>query len=155
VEDDALVAGVASHHRTDAAFHDHPWFKSTMAALVEAMPVADRGVRAAAHVAVELAIDGALLQRGVPDYDAALAWATSSLAGPWREVAARLRDGEIVRAFSSSWGIADRAVSVMERRPRLRPIAPDRVALADAVAAVIPVVQRDLDELMAALTTPS
>lgn len=152
LDDPAVDAGMASHHVVDAAFHDHPWFRRSMAALVAAMPVADRGARAAAHVAVELAIDGVLLRRGAPAYDAALRWAAASLDGPWREVAERMGAGAVVGAYASSEGIADRVVSVMERRPRLRPIAPARDDLAVAVDVILPVVERDLDELVAELS---
>src|SRR4051812_8057419 len=81
-----LAEGVVSHHRIDAAFHDHQLFRGWMAGVVAAMPVPDRGARAAAHVAVELAIDGLLLNAGsAAPYDDALEWALPSFDGAWLE----------------------------------------------------------------------
>jgi hypothetical protein len=61
--DPAVAAGMAFHHRTDDAFHRHPWFRdrNTRAAVA----LTDRGLgrgpaRACAHVGVELLLDGAL-----------------------------------------------------------------------------------------------
>ena len=151
--DDALIdAGIASHHRVDAAFHDHPQFRRWMAALVDAMPVADRGARAAAHVAVELAIDGVLLRRGAAAYADAVEWAQQRVDGMWGDVTARMRAGAIVDAYGSAAGVADRVVSVMERRPRLRPIAPRRDDLRRAVAVVLPSIEPDVDGLVAELS---
>lgn len=150
VDDEPTVHdGVAAHHRTDAAFHDDPRFKAWMAELVASMPEANRGARAAAHVAVELAIDGLLLDAGATDdYDRALAWAGTATVGRWRDVVHRMQAGTVVDAYASASGIADRVVSVMERRPRLRPIAPDRGHLAVAVDAVLPSIAPALPALV-------
>jgi len=141
--------GVGAHHRADAAFHDHPMFKRWMAELVDAMPVADRGARAAAHVAVELLIDGALLAAGEAGaYDDALTWALPTFDGTWSEVVTRMRTGAIVDAYASPTGIAERVVGVMRRRPRLVRIAPEPGDLAVAVAAVEASVVCDLSQLL-------
>ena len=150
----ALDAGVESHHRVDAVFHDHPRFRSWMATVVAAMPVPDRGSRAAAHVAVELAIDGALLRAGrAAAYDRALRWASGAVGvGPWGEVVDRMRRGAVVEAYGSPEAIADRVVSVLERRPRLRRLGVDRAALATAVAAVLPELEPAVPDLVLELS---
>src|SRR3954471_7758778 len=134
---DALRDGMAAHHRADAAFHDHPLFREWMAAVQEALPGNPRGARAAAHVAVELTIDGELLRRGAAGaYGDALAWAAPSFAGTWGDVVARMRTGEIVEAYGSPAAIAGRVVAVLGRRPRLAPLAPAAGDLAEALDAV-------------------
>lgn len=141
--------GVGAHHRADAAFHDHPTFKGWMDELVGAMPVADRGARAAAHVAVELLIDGALLGAGEAGaYDDALTWALPTFDGTWAEVVARMQRGTVVDAYRSPAGIAERVVGVMRRRPRLVRIAPQVEDLAGAVAAVEPAVVCGMSQLL-------
>ena len=151
---DTLVAGVRSHHRIDAAFHDHELFRAWMAGVVSAMPAPDRGARAAAHVAVELAIDGLLLDGGVAGaYDDALEWALLSFDGAWLEAVERMRTGEIVEAYRTADGIAARVVGVMNRRPRLRRLDVDERALAAAVASVIPSITDSIDELVGELGT--
>jgi hypothetical protein len=145
----ALVAGVDSHHRVDAAFHDHELFRAWTAAVLAAMPSPDRGARAAAHVAVELAIDGLLLARdGAGAYAVSLDWAAASFDGPWLATVVRMRTGEIVEAYGSAEGIAARVVGVMDRRPRLRRLAVDEAALVAAVAGVTPTIESSLDRLL-------
>jgi len=150
--DAAVDAGITSHHRVDAAFHDHELFRAWTAELVASMPVADRGARAAAHVAVELAIDGVLLRGDAAAYEGALRWAAATVDGAWADVVARMRLGAIVDAYGTADGVADRVVSVMERRPRLRPIAPRRGDLAVAVAAVLPSIEPAVHGLVAELS---
>ena len=145
----ALAAGVLSHHRADAAFHDHKLFRSWMADVVAAMPAPDRGARAAAHVAVELAIDGLLLDGGeAAAYGDALDWARPSFDGAWHELVTRMDTGEIIEAYRTADGIAARVVGVMNRRPRLARLAVDRHALTTAVASVIPKIEGWLPDLL-------
>jgi hypothetical protein len=142
-DDDVVLAGIAAHHRADAAFHDHPTFKGWTATLVDAMPEPDRGARAAAHVAVELLIDGVLLERGdAGAYEDALAWAGTSLDGTWAELVDRMRIGDIVAAYASPEGVAERVAGIMQRRPRLARLGVRPEPLATAVRAVEPAVRR-------------
>jgi hypothetical protein len=146
---DVVAAGIASHHRADAAFHDSVRFRTWMAAVAGAMPTVDRGARAAAHVAVELAIDGALLRAGAGGaYDAALAWGSGELDGAWLEVVDRMRTGEIVAAYASAEGIAGRVVAVLGRRPRLARLAVDAGDLARALESVEADICDALDRLL-------
>lgn len=61
--DERIRAGMAFHHRTDDAFHQHPWFRQREVAARQALT--ERGLgrgpaRACGHVGVELLLDGAL-----------------------------------------------------------------------------------------------
>jgi acyl carrier protein phosphodiesterase len=146
---DVVIAGVAAHHRADAVFHDHPTFKAWMATLVDNMPAADRGARAAAHVAVELLVDGVLLDRGdAAAYDHALAWAGDNLDGTWAELVARMRIGDIVVAYRSPDGVAERVAGIMQRRPRLARLGVTAAPLAHAVRAVEPAVRDGIETLV-------
>ena len=144
-----VTAGVAAHHRADAVFHDHPTFKTWMATLVDHMPEPDRGARAAAHVAVELLVDGVLLERGAAGaYDDALLWGDAVLAGPWGDLVARMRVGDIVTAFASPEGIGERVAGILQRRPRLARLGVTAGPLAAAVRAVEPAVRGGAETLV-------
>jgi len=146
---DVVTAGIAAHHRADAAFHDHPTFKAWMATLVDAMPEPDRGARAAAHVAVELLLDGVLLDHDAAGaYDDALAWATDCIDGTWGELVARMRVGDIVAAYATPEGVAERVAGIMSRRPRLARLGVTPGPLADAVRAVEPAVRAGAETLV-------
>jgi len=148
-----VTAGVAAHHRADAAFHDHPTFKAWMATLVDNMPEPDRGARAAAHVAVELLIDGVLLERGAAGaYDDALTWGGGALDGPWGELITRMQVGDLVTAYRSPDGIAERVAGILQRRPRLARLGVTAGPLADAVRAVEPAVRAGAETLVTAVS---
>jgi hypothetical protein len=149
LDDPLLHAGVAAHHRADAAFHESPAFHRWMGDVVEAMERPGRGTRAAAHVAVELAIDGHLLATGTAAaYDDALAWASGAVGGRWAVLVERLRAGAVVDAYASANGIAERVVAIMLRRPRLAPITPDAGDLAAGLASVIPAIATGTDAVL-------
>ena len=148
----AVIEGLAHHHRADAVFHDDPRFRapvSMVRARLEELGVARGPRRAAAHVGVELLLDGALLDQ--PDGGAAF--------GP---VWSRLRDpDELVRGLASpeerrTWvgglerlttrldpwthtdprSIAHRLEHVLGRRPRLALAPGDAELVADALCRV-------------------
>jgi hypothetical protein len=155
---DALLVttGVAAHHRADAAFHDHPTFKAWMATLVEHMPSPDRGARAAAHVAVELLIDGVLLERAAAGaYDEALRWGDDALDGAWGDLVARMRVGDIVAAYRTADGVAERVARILQRRPRLAGLGVTAEPLARAVRAVEPDVRDGAETLVTAVSEHS
>lgn len=146
---DDIAAGIAAHHRADAAFHESPTFKAWMSTVVDAMAEHGRGARAAAHVAVELAIDGHLLTNGdAAAYDEAMRWAGDELDGRWGLLVDRMRAGEVVDAYATADGIATRVVAVMVRRPRLLPITPDVSDLAAGVSAVLPAIRAGAEDVL-------
>ena len=147
-----VEAGIRSHHRVDSAFHGHPRFKAWMAAVSEELGNG-RAARAAAHVAVELAIDGQLLDTGraTAFYDALL-WAGDALTGPWHSMVDRLASDELVGAYSTPEGVARRTVGAIGRRERLSRLELDAGALATAIANVAPTIANELDAVLVLLS---
>lgn len=140
-------AGVRSHHVVDRAFHEHDTFKAWMRVVRDELG-GTRIAYAAAHVGVELAMDGVLLERErTAAFDDAMAWAREELAGPWRELAERAPD--VVDAYRTPIGVARRTCGAISRRPRLSRLALDEHDLARAIAVVLPEIERDLDAVLA------
>lgn len=152
------LAGVAAHHRTDAVFHELAWFRDHNRRLVG--DLADRGLRrgparGAAHVLIELLLDGALLaDRGhaatfarpweamsAPDHDAV------AVVGPghhdqWVDFLGQLTSRLDPSAYGDPTYAADRTTNTLARRPRL--------AMTDAEAEVLRHVAADLRPTIAA-----
>lgn len=133
---DAFVrAGVRCHHRVDAAFHDTPTFLRLVSAARRDLN--DRGVPraaslAAAHVGVELLLDGAWLS--APGFArifdaaasaareleaAALSWPDEASGKRFVELCAHLPD--IACGYASPEIVGERVVRILSRRPRLHP----------------------------------
>ena len=145
-----VAAGLAHHHRADAAFHGDDRFRTPMAAVRRRL--ADAGVgrgarRAAAHVGVELLIDDALLADGA----VAFAGVWARLADPDPTVAAVVPVAERDRwlaglarlttrldpwAHSGPAAAAERLEHVLARRPRLAMAPGEREQVAAALADV-------------------
>jgi hypothetical protein len=133
--DARVAAGVRLHGETDAAFHAAPEFLALQAEGRErllAAGLARGAARAAAHVGVELALDGWLARRRprsalfAAAVDAASALAEPALlfragfdAAHWRALCARLRDGELPEAFARPERCAQSVERALARRPRL------------------------------------
>lgn len=147
-----VEAGIRSHHRVDSAFHRDARFKAWMAEVSEELGNG-RAARAAAHVAVELAIDGQLLDAGraAAFYDA-LSWAGDALTGPWHAMVDRLASDELVGAYSTAEGVARRTVGAIGRRARLSRLELDAGALATAIANVAPTIANGLDAVLVSLS---
>ena len=128
-------AGVALHHRTDAVFHELAWFRDQNRRLVQAL--GDRGVRrgparGAAHVLIELLLDGALLARDEhaetlgrpwramagPDGDA-LAMVDTAHRHAWRGFLGQLTTRLVPSAYGDPAYATDRTANTLARRPRL------------------------------------
>lgn len=149
IESDDVAAGVRSHHAVDGAFHDHPAFKRWMRVVRDELG-GTRIAYAAAHVGVELAMDGVLLERqATTAFDGAMQWACDELDGPWRELAERAP--ELVDAYRTPGGVARRTAGAISRRPRLSRLVLDERDLARAVGIVLPDIEAGLDALLAEL----
>ena len=130
-----FTAGVVTHHRTDAVFHELDWFRLTNRRLVH--DLTDRGVRrgparGAAHVLIELLLDGAVLGRAEhavtfdrpwaalaePDADA-LAMVEAEDRARWVEFLALLTGRLQPAAYGDPHYAADRTAGTLARRPRL------------------------------------
>ncbi len=131
-----LASGIALHHATDSAFHGAKTFLALTAQAVgelEARGVAHGPARAAAHVGIELLLDGFVVEEpGLRNaYAAALAVAPRTALG--RHLAFRRPDhGERYDALVerlATWGlpegfaepdaVADRLSRALAGRPRL------------------------------------
>lgn len=126
-----LQSGVTLHHRTDEAFHGHPWFTErvrSLRAALEAQGIERGPARAIAHVGPEMLLDGALLPANLVAVDAtfvALRRHRVHLA-PWTE---RTVDWEahldrlIAQGLPTDYGdataVGHRLVRILSHRPRL------------------------------------
>lgn len=129
------LAGVAVHHRTDGVFHELAWFRDHNRRLVGEL--ADRRVRrgparGAAHVLIELLLDGALLT--YPGHAATFAGPWAAMAAPdddalalvdathhdrWVHFLGQLTSRLDPAAYDDPTYAADRTANTLARRPRL------------------------------------
>lgn len=150
IDSDHVAAGMRAHHAVDGAFHDHLTFKRWMRVVRDELG-GTRIAYAAAHVGVELAMDGVLLERGMTiAFDGAIDWARGELDGPWRELVERAP--EVVDAYRTPAGVARRTAGAISRRPRLSRLVLDERDLARAIEVVLPAIESDLDALLLDLT---
>ena len=144
VHSDDIAAGVALHHRTDAAFHQLDIFVELCADTTQRLRqhgVAKGGARASAHVAVEMFLDGALLDDEAastgylaaielaPSCDEAILWQAPDQAMRWDHLCKRLGETGLPRAYRDPIQVAERITWILARRPRL--------ALADDEAEIL------------------
>ena len=130
----AVAAGQAHHLAVDASFHANPAFTRLQAWAARAM--IDRGLprgpaRGAAHVGIELFLDGQLAadDRGRDAYTRSLSgadttgapfvWQDEPSQHRWRALIQRLRGGALPEAYRDPGFVADRIVGALARRPRL------------------------------------
>lgn len=145
VDDEVLAAGVACHHRTDAAFHEARGFAALCAearAWLRAAGLARGPVLAAAHVGVELLLDGCWLDDPAVDrayLDAVghatrlpagvVAWAHEEHARRFAALGERLHAAGSPRAYRDPVEVGLRLARILARRPRLRPAPGDEAKL--------------------------
>lgn len=163
VDDAGVGEGVALHHATDAVFH--------VAAPVRALfgeaerRLAARGVRrgpmrAAAHVGVELLLDGVLLDdaRHRDAYTAGLAIA--SVPVRWRDDGDDVRFGRLharLRAYGlpddlrRPASVGDRGVRTLSGRRLLAPSPDERLAIAIVLAELAATVEAAADDVLRAV----
>ena len=130
-----LAAGIALHHRTDAAFHDGAIFRRLSGEAFRALE--ERGLRrgssrAVAHIGLEILLDGELardaarhppylaaLEAGAGGLGAHLAWADPDAPARFVELCAGLaRRGAGPDGFSAD-ALARRLEYALARRPLL------------------------------------
>lgn len=129
-----VTAGQAHHHAVDRLFHDNPAFTTLASwasrALIEGG--LHRGAaRGAAHVGIELFLDGVLSAKTVARaaYSRSLAaaettgtpfvWRDELSRSRWRELVIRLRSGTVPDGYRDPAFVADRLLAALGRRPRL------------------------------------
>lgn len=132
---DAMRAGIALHHETDRIFHASEPFVALCARALAALTeggLARTSARAAAHVGIELLLDGELgddlgardafgsaLALTTERLDDALAWRDTDDPSRVRVVAARLLAADIPDAYRDPDLVAARLFHILARRPRL------------------------------------
>jgi len=150
------LAGVAVHHRTDAVFHELAWFRDHNRRLVG--DLADRGIRrgpaqGAAHVLIELLLDGALLTdpghaatfagpweaMSAPDGDA-LAVVETAHHDQWVDFLGQLTERLEPAAYGDPTYAADRTANTLARRPRLAMTEDEALTLRQVAAELQPAV---------------
>jgi hypothetical protein len=126
-----VSAGVRHHLRVDDIFHGHPQFLALMAVCVDQLTVAGvpRGpARAAAHVGVELLLDGELGHDPavVATYEQTVAWGAQAAtewsfhaALPLAGLLSRLQEHGFPHEYASPEAVAARVVGMFAARPRL------------------------------------
>lgn len=131
-----LALGVEAHHRTDDAFHHHPWFtdhSGRLRAGLETLGLGRGPARAIGHVGIELLLDGELIERRPAlqrTTDSVLSLADNRNLGVyeivppeqqagWREHLARIADWRVAHDHHHPAMVAERLYRVLSRRPRL------------------------------------
>ena len=134
VRDEDIASGVALHHHTDAVFHDLTGFVELCrhaSKRLQGLGVARGAARATAHVAVELFLDGALLDDDAacqlylaaialaPEQDQTIAWQAADHITRWQELCKRLTRYGLPHGYREPGDVAQRITWILERRPRL------------------------------------
>ncbi len=131
-----LALGVEAHHRTDDAFHHHPWFidhSSRLRAGIERLGIGRGPARAIGHVGIELLLDGELIERRPAlqhTTDSVLSLADNRNLGiheivpsdqqaRWRDHLARIADWRVAHDHHHPAVVAERLHRILRRRPRL------------------------------------
>lgn len=142
--------GIALHHATDAVFHHAPavsaLFRDAEARL-EARGVRRGPMRAAAHVGVELLLDGVLLDdpchrdaylAGVAHDPALLVWREEGDAARFATLLGRLRSYGLPEDLRRPRAAAERIFRMLAGRRLLAPEANERTAIADVLEEIAP-----------------
>jgi hypothetical protein len=132
--DTEVDAGVTHHHRTDAVFHGLPSFVTSCTAArreLQSHGVPRGPAMAAAHVGIELLLDGELASsssEALHTYREALhaarsapiEWRCAKDAEQFAQVVLRLQSAHLPEAYRDPAMTGDRLLRVLARRPRLR-----------------------------------
>ncbi|MEM7325578.1 MAG: hypothetical protein AAF531_21005 [Actinomycetota bacterium] len=167
--DPDVQAGVALHHRTDDAFHGHPWFRDHSAAVTGNLLDAGlpRGAaRACGHVGVELLLDGYLLASGTDNLGGTTGEAMAAVNRPefgladlvdaehrpdWGRHLRRTAGWPLPDDYREPAAVAHRLQRILDRRPRLRFDAEQADRVAQILADRRPLLEQGADELLAEL----
>ncbi len=141
ISHDAIAAGVRCHHRADSIFHDTATFLALCSQARSDLRAAGVGratALAAAHVGIELLLDGCWLDD--PGVDAAylaaidhtvslpprtLAWSTDEHAERFAHLCRRLQEAGSPRAYGNPTVVGQRLERILAQRPRLAPSPSD------------------------------
>lgn len=160
-----IAAGQAHHFAVDARFHANPAFIALAGWGARALREAGlpRGpARGAAHIAIELFLDGVLAGDGqtrtayvrcLADAEterAPFLWDGEASRQRWRTMIVRLRAGAIPDGYRDPDFVAARIAGALGGRPRLALAPGDAVLLRE----VLPILQRRVNADAHALTGP-
>lgn len=158
-----LAAGQAHHLTVDAAFHGSATFVALQSWAVRALVTSGlrRGpARGAAHVGVELLLDGVLAgdRRARDAYQRSLAsaqstpepflWPDESTRARWLRLISRLRAGGIPDRYRDPDFVTDRLVGALNGRPRLALTDPEVACLRGWIPALQQRVAAEADDLI-------
>ena len=130
-----LRSGERHHRQTDEAFHRCCAFQTLLQEGIAALSAAglSRGpARAAAHVGVELLLDGALVGDpradapylgaldAAPELESTIAWSGPDGTLRWQRLQARLRMSGLPYALRDPTRVTERLARAIDARPRLR-----------------------------------
>lgn len=148
--DRSVSDGIHLHHRTDDAFHRHPWFTERNRRLSRRLDEAGVGrgpARACSHVGIELLLDGELLRSTELSEASATAYngiidrldALDGLVGAgdrprWRHHLRRIAELHLPTDYDQPQAVAARLHRILLRRPRLALAAAHVETVADALA---------------------
>lgn len=164
IDDPLLAAGARFHHAVDDAFHASPTFTVWQREAHErlrGLGLARGPARGAAHVGVELLLDGVLAEdprwdRGYlaaldagPDAVACVRWRDPGAPTRLARVIARLREHGVPREYADPAVAADRIARTLAHRPHLRVPDAHRPALAAWAREAQPALRRDAATLLA------
>ena len=161
-----VAAGQAHHLRVDAVFHANAAFTSLQG--WAARTLIERGVhrggaRGAAHVGIELLLDGVLATdaaargayaRSLAEAEGArtpFVWRDELSRRRWTELVLRLRRGEVPDAYRDLDFVAARLRGALGRRPRLALSDEDAVRLRTFLPALQLRVEAEAQRLMTGL----
>lgn len=169
--DPVIRDGMAFHHRSDDAFHRHPWFRERNRSASEALE--ERGLgrgpaRACGHVGVELLLDGALhpltsdherfqrvLQATRRLRPELIPLVSPDRQGAWSQHLEELAVVRRLPAYDDPDAVAQRLQRICGRRPRLAfpPSAVGEVAsvLGELLPSIRATGEELIDELASAL----
>ncbi|MEL7157341.1 MAG: hypothetical protein AAFN30_12175 [Actinomycetota bacterium] len=149
-DDRSVTDGIDLHHRTDDAFHRHPWFTQRNRRLTQRLDDAGLGrgpARACSHVGIELLLDGELM--AVPELRHASTRAYDAIDHRLDALDGLVRDDERTRwrrhlqliarrhlptDYDQPTAVAARLHRILARRPRLALAAEHIATVAAALA---------------------
>ncbi len=149
--DRSVAAGVDLHHKTDDAFHRHPWFlrlSKTVSTELQTAGIGRGAARACGHVGIELLLDGLLLDETPDlrdDVDRATARSTDPRLGlidavgverqlDWVDHLDSVASWPLPMNYRSPTAVAERLRRILARRPRLSFDLADVALVGDTLA---------------------
>jgi hypothetical protein len=149
VPEPELRLGSQVHIATDEAFHHHPTFVHLTRVAASAMDGRRHVNTAAAHVGIELMIDGLLLSESrAHPYPIALDAAVPFCLGPWAELMTYLVDDNPTRHYRTVTGCAERTWRILGGRRVLAQGRPTVEALTAGLNEVAAEVHAAVDDLL-------